>query len=97
MKQVKAIFSTLLVLISMYAIYLALKPNFWQNQSTDIQIGEKYLYSHDWDSQDPFEDIKIDTVKVLNIKGDYVQWGNSSGYKTSNMLKFFKHNIRLIK
>ena len=36
------------------------------------KVGQKYLYSHNYVSQDPFLEIKPDTVKVLDYKDGYI-------------------------
>lgn len=62
-----------------------------KNQEANIEVGKNYIFSLDWDNEDPFEKIEIDTVKVVSIKGDYVQWEYKNGSRLSGKLKFFKH------
>lgn len=62
-----------------------------KNQEAHIQVGENYIFSLDWENENPFEKIKIDTVKVVSIKGDYVQWEYKNGLRLSGKLKYFKH------
>lgn len=41
----------------------------------DIKVGNKYLQSYQFrENQDPFEEIKIDTVEVLDMKDGYVKF-----------------------
>ncbi|WNH10013.1 hypothetical protein [Thalassobellus suaedae] len=66
-----------------------------RNQNNSVVINETYLYSHDWDTPDPFEKIEIDTVKVLDIKDGYVKWQEKGkSYYLSGELKYFKHHIK---
>lgn len=65
------------------------------NSSIDeenINIGNKYLYSHLYDIDDPFA-IK-DTLIVLDIKNEYVQFQYQSSQNISSMkLKHFKYLV----
>lgn len=83
------------------AIILLFCVSFWlaptthlKNQEIEITIGEKYLFSFDWEEEDPFVVKEIDTVTVLAISGEYVKWG-SSAYRPEAYLscktKLFKH------
>ena len=51
-----------------------------------VQIGHKYLFCYEWDPEDPFEVPVIDTVIVLNIKKNYVQYRHLM-FKHSNSTK----------
>lgn len=62
-----------------------------KNQEARIEVGKNYIFSSDWDNEDPFVEKKIDTVKVVSIKGDYVQWEYKNGLRLSGKLDFFKH------
>ena len=66
-------------------------PSILENQEQEIEVGKTYIFSFDWDSEDPFKEIEIDTVKVIGIKGDYVQWEYKNGIRLSGKLKHFKH------
>jgi hypothetical protein len=87
-----------------YVFYILLVVGFFscnnftlKNQNKSVNIGDVYLYSHEWDTEDPFEKIDIDTVLVVGIKGDYVAWYpdyRDSSFYLSGKLKYFKHNIR---
>lgn len=67
------------------------------NQMMDVQIGDKYLYSYDWNNKNPFQPKNIDTIIVTSINGDYVQWMHNNKFQLSTKLVFFKNNIREIK
>ena len=67
------------------------------NQNKNVEKGDVYLYSHDWDAEDPFEKIEIDTVKVIDIKDGFVKWlpnHKDSSFYLSGHLKYFKHHIK---
>ena len=69
------------------------------NHNKNVEKGDVYLYSHDWDEQDPFAKIDIDTVRVLEVKDGYVKWlyklsEKDSSFYLSGKLKYFKHNIK---
>jgi hypothetical protein len=65
------------------------------NQNNSVEVNDIYLYSHDWDTEDPFEEIEIDTVRVIAIKDDYVKWQiKGKSYYLSGQLKYFKHNTK---
>ena len=65
------------------------------NQNNIVKVNDLYLHSFDWDTQDPFEEIEIDTVKVLEIKDGYVKWQEQGkSYYLSGELKYFKHRIK---
>jgi hypothetical protein len=68
-----------------------------ENQDKNISIGEEYLYSYNWDKEDPFEEIKIDTVIILDIRGIYVKWrpyDMPEDFFHSGEVKYLKNNIR---
>ena len=68
-----------------------------QSQNKSVNIGDVYLYSHDWDTEDPFEKIEVDTVLVVGIKDDYIAWYpnyRDSSFYLSGKLKYFKHSIK---
>ncbi len=69
------------------------------NRNKNVEIGDVYLYSHDWDEEDPFAKIEIDTVRVIDVKDGYVKWlyklsEKDSSFYLSGKLKYFKHNIK---
>lgn len=67
-----------------------------KNQEVEIKVGDSYLHSLDYDNEDPFEEVNIDTVKVVSIKQGYVQWEYKDGFRLSGKLKYFKHRVRII-
>lgn len=71
---------------------LSCNNSYLKNQDAHIEVGKYYLYSSDWYNEDPFAKIEIDTVKVISIKGNFVQWQYNDGLRLSSELKFFKHN-----
>lgn len=56
----------------------------------DISPGNTYLFSFEWDARDPFKEIDIDTIKVLDVRDGYVQWQYPSGIKQSSTARTFK-------
>ena len=63
-------------------------------EQKDIKIGKKYLFSFDWESEDPFEIKDIDTVKVVGLKEGYVQWQYKDSIKQSCGIRLFKKLIK---
>lgn len=62
-----------------------------------IEIGGIYLHSYNWDEKDPFEQVEIDTVKVIAIRRGYVQWlpNYKEDWNAQSMkLEYFKENAR---
>lgn len=108
-KPMKHIFP--LLVIGLVILTLAYGDRvFFKNQSLEINVNDTYLFSFDWDEDNPFEHIQIDTVTVLDIKDGYVkykyrryelaEWDSSYfpiDFTHSIPTKFFKHNIREIK
>jgi len=64
-----------------------------ENEKT-IKIGDTYLHSYQWDVENPFDRLEIDTVEVIDIKGKYVQFKLNSGQVVSRKLCYFKEDIR---
>lgn len=69
------------------------------NLNKNVEKGDIYLYSHDWDEEDPFAKIEIDTVRVIEVKDGYVKWlyklsEKDSSFYLSEKLKYFKRNIK---
>ncbi len=66
----------------------------------EIKPGATFLYSLAFDTlteHDPFETYPIDTVVVLNIKNNYVQYQKYNGIyniKSSGKLAYFKDYIK---
>lgn len=83
------------VLIFLFVLWLFVEP---KEKIEKVNIGDTYLFSFQWDKENPFEKVKIDTIKVLDIKNDYVQyqyaWANSP---SSTKLRIFKECIKPIK
>lgn len=67
---------------------------FQTKPSTDLIVGKHYIISFNWDNKDPFEEIIIDTVKIIAIKEDYVQWQYKNGQKISCEIDIFKRIIK---
>lgn len=92
MNKISYIFN---VLIFLFVLWLFVEP---KEKIENVNVGDIYLFSFQWDNENPFENIKIDTVKVLDIKNDYVQykygWAKSP---TSTKLRIFKDCIKPIK
>lgn len=99
MKRFKTLISyTLYTLLVVWATSCTDSDFKLLNQNKNVEKGDVYLYSHDWDAEDPFGKIKIDTVIVADIKGDYVKWKlknyKDSSFYLSGKLKYFKHHIK---
>jgi hypothetical protein len=63
----------------------------------NVSIDSVYLYSSNWDEEDPFAPIIIDTVRVINIKSNYVlydKYNKQIRYQTSNRIDYFIKNIK---
>ena len=65
-----------------------------KTEQQNIVVGDKFLFSFSWDTKDPFEKIEIDTITVVGIKDNYVQWEYNSGGKQSCEIKYFKDYIK---
>lgn len=68
-----------------------------RNQNESVNIGDVYLYSQEWDTENPFQKIEVDTVLVIGIKDDYVAWYpnyRDTSFYLSGKLKIFKHHIK---
>lgn len=70
-----------------------------KDEYCDIEIGNKYDISFNIDTKNPFEDIDIFEVKILNIKSDFVKycWNNENNdlLNASMSLVDFKKYITL--
>ena len=93
MKKLKPFISSifLMVVCLLISTYYLVRP--CNNRSKTIVKGETYLYSTDWDTDDPFSKMRIDTVKVLDIQDGYVKHldiGSDSAYYNSCSINFFK-------
>lgn len=80
MKKLKVIFYCMLVV---WATSCA-------NITSEIYIGDKYLFSFDFDEPDPFKQTEIDTAYVLKIKGNYIKFKLSSGMESSCTKRLFR-------
>jgi len=80
-----------LLLFSLFLNSCSKKENL---QKEDVKIGKEYLFCFDWDDENPFEVKDVDTVKVIALKGDYVQWQYKNGIKLSSKIRLF---VRLSK
>lgn len=48
--------------------------NFLGNSQPKLEIGKIYTKPFIWDENNPFEKTQIDTIIIICIKGNYVQW-----------------------
>ena len=73
-----------------------LSNSMYDNQRMEVDIGEKYLFSYFWDNEDPFYFPRVDTVRVIDIKNDYVLFEEVSffNHQRSTTVKRFKHYAR---
>lgn len=60
----------------------------------NYKVGEKYLLSFDWEEKNPFENIRIDTVKVTGVKDGYVEWEYKNGFRQSSEEKIFERIVK---
>jgi uncharacterized ion transporter superfamily protein YfcC len=58
-----------------------------------VEINESYLYSYDFTNDNPFYKFDVDTVKVLDIKNNYVLYIRD-GKEDSEYLPNFFNRIR---
>ena len=65
-----------------------------KTEQQNIIVGDKFLFSLNLDTKDPFEKIEIDTITVVGIKDNYIQWQYNSGGKQSCEIKYFKDYIK---
>lgn len=83
------------ILIFLFVLWIYATP---KKEIEQVKIGENYLFSLQWEKENPFEKVKIDTVKVLDIKNNYVQYQfNWAKSPSSTKLKYFKQSIKPIK
>jgi hypothetical protein len=93
MKNVYYKLAALILIIGIPVYYFMLH----ELSKEPLMPGDKYLYSYDWESENPFENIKVDTVTIMAINGYYIQWETKDGIKLSGKIKYFSRNIRPIK
>ena len=61
----------------------------------EIKVGDMYRFSWNWDEEDPFKKVEIDTVIVLNVKDNYVLYKyKTKKFVNSIEVKFFEKNIK---
>lgn len=89
-------FIIILILILSTSIAFITYHSTFHNQRMEVIIGEKYLYSTVWESNNPFFEPIIDTVLVLDKKDGYVLYKDRFGSKRSSSLRYFKHVTRNI-
>lgn len=82
-------------IITAYLRHVA--KNTLKNQDLNVKVNDIYLLSYDWETENPFEKIVIDTVIVTGVTDKYVKWGltrwDTDTYMTCE-LSHFKHVIR---
>ena len=63
-----------------------------------LTIGNKYIVSDQWNSENPFEKNNIDTVIILDIKNDYVKYRYTymadTSFFLSGKVKYFIDRIK---
>jgi hypothetical protein len=62
-----------------------------------IEINKSYLYSYGFESKNPFYKFNMDTVKVLDIKNDYVLYMNDGKERSEYILNFIDNTRPLNK
>lgn len=71
--------------------------NFSQkNEYPKIEVGYIYAHSYKWESDNPFDVPKIDTIKILEIRGDYALWQFKKGLALSTKIEFLQKNVKPI-
>ena len=55
----------------------------------ELKIGQKYAISFDYEEQNPFKIKDRDTVKIVGLKGNYIQWQYSNGGTQSSSIREF--------
>ncbi len=50
------------------------------------KIGECYIYH--FESKDPFKNYPTDTIKILQVKGEYLKYKYNNGFITSDKIEF---------
>lgn len=73
MKEIIKITGFTFILGCMFISTMVLYDKLYNNDAI-IKINMVYLFSYKWETEDPFEKIKIDTVRVLDIKKGYVKF-----------------------
>lgn len=54
-----------------------------------VKVGDQYKWSYDYDRIDnPFKEIRIDTITIMDIRNDYVLFKYNQGYTQSCTLRF---------
>jgi hypothetical protein len=63
----------------------------------EIKVGDVYRFSWNWDEEDPFRKVDVDTVTVLGVKDGYVLYSyKTKKYVNSTEIKFFEKNIKTL-
>jgi hypothetical protein len=65
-----------------------------EKKEVELTVGKYYESSFDWGSKDPFEEIEIDTIKIIGIKKGYVQWEYKNGQRQSCEIRIFRMLLR---
>lgn len=64
----------------------------------NINIGDTFLISFNWDEKNPFEIIEIDTILILDIKSGYVKYiyigGRNNKFSSSMEIEYFYEDIK---
>lgn len=80
-----------LMLVAVFFIGCSKKQN---DENIKLKIGKEYTISFDWEEENPFEVKDIDTVKVVGLKGNYVQWQYRNGFKQSSSIRLFSKLVK---
>lgn len=88
----KLLFFAGILLVSCKTVQTIKKPNFYKEE---ICIGDKFLYSHNWISDNPYNKPIVDTVEVLGFKQYYVSY-KLKNVELSSETVIFRRNIRQI-
>jgi len=82
---------SLCVSIPILCIFTTIKPELQGIES--LNIGSEYVYVYEF--ADPFKDPIIDTIFILNIKNDYVQYKiKNRDYITSTKLSYVQPHCK---
>ena len=64
----------------------------------NVKVGEKYTFSFEYNRmKDPFKNVHVDTITILDIKNNYVKWKYSNGFITSDNLWWINNTSCVLK
>lgn len=94
MKTFHSILKVIEIVVLVFFIGIMIVVIFDFKNYDQIEVGKKFLFSFHWNDENPFQEVKIDTVKVMGYKDGYVKWEYTDGFTQSAKQRIF---IDLIK